>query len=345
MVVTKQTYTAAAPWTQAQAAAIFRSAFIDAGLMTEWHDSFDTNISNVTRVLKVEHNGAKVYGKSFYALNFSYGYIRVHIASGWKEAGTAPINIPTGTQYIDYRWLPADYSSFRGSQVIDGSVNSNLYLDRFTSADDAKQSWFVARCGSTISKPFSFLRGDTTLQPWLNLDKGIISGFLRANPQTSGRAGFVGFSTEEGVRRCLVIGTALNGQQAEFAFHNINCCMQSYVGAGLTSTDNLYSSNLPDVAYSTGRMSSFLLPVGKNAANPAFASDYIPICSDLGWSPWTPTALANDFGIYMHYAANTIGYGNRFVVQSGINEWEVIGFSNNQYVTFGASATFLARVV
>ena len=40
MAVTKQTYTAAATWTAAQLATLFENAFINAGLMTAWYDSF-----------------------------------------------------------------------------------------------------------------------------------------------------------------------------------------------------------------------------------------------------------------------------------------------------------------
>ena len=53
MAVTKQVYTAAATWTASGLADIFQSAFIDAGLMTAWHDSFLNTVEN--RVLAVDH--------------------------------------------------------------------------------------------------------------------------------------------------------------------------------------------------------------------------------------------------------------------------------------------------
>ena len=42
MAVSKQAYTVSAPWLNFQLADQFRQAFIDAGLMTDWHDSFTT---------------------------------------------------------------------------------------------------------------------------------------------------------------------------------------------------------------------------------------------------------------------------------------------------------------
>jgi hypothetical protein len=162
----------------------------------------------------------------------------------------------------------------------------------------------------------------------------------------SSQGGCISFNTEENLQRCLLTGTALNGQQTHFAFHNMAHTSRSYVGLGSSPTDT-YFNNFPSSAYGNSSFgnSCSILPVGKNAANPAFTTDYIPICTDLEWCPWTPTRLASDFGVYMHYADNTTGYGNRFIVSSGINEWEVIGVANNAYVNTGASATFLARVI
>lgn len=344
MPVTKQTYSAAANWTSENAANILRSAFIDAGIMTDWYDSFSIG-ANIVRVLKVEYNGAKVYGASFYAFAFVDGYLNVHLASDWKASGTAPINIPIGTQYIDYRWLPANYSINYGSVVSTDSQTSVLYLDRYTSASDSKQSWFVFRSGLSVSRPFTILRGDTALHSWLNLDKGIISGYQRIFPSVVSRAGYIAFAVEENLRRCLLTGTAVSGQQTHVGFHNMRAITRSYAGLGSEASDGSWSNNFPVGGYQNSSASCSILPVGRNAANPAYTTDYIPICSDLEWSPFTPTRLANDFGVYMHYADNAIDYGDRFVVQSGINEWEVVAIANNNYVNVGASAAFLARVV
>jgi hypothetical protein len=47
----------------------------------------------------------------------------------------------------------------------------------------------------------------------------------------------------------------------------------------------------------------------------------------------------------MHYADNNITLLDTFVVSSGVEEWETVGYANNAFVNDGASPLFLARVV
>ena len=354
MAVTKQTYTALANWTASNAADLFKDAFIDAGYMTDWHDSF-TQGTYQFRVLEIEHDATKTYGSSFYYFAFSTSEFGVSLASGWDAAGS----IPTGTQFIDYHSLPSAIASSgtglnaRATSLSAGnngstfslSATSDLFLDRYTSSDDTKQSWFILRNGTNIARPFAILHKNTTLQPWLDLDKGVISGFLTADAVVPFRAGVLSFRQQENIRRCLVFGQALRGNiqlAGNAIFHNINYNSHAYQGLGIVSN----SANLNYGSFiSLQGHGGITLPVGKNSANPAFLTDYIPICTDLPWSIWTPTRLADDFAVYMHYASNTIAYGNKFIVQAGINEWETLSFANNAVINDGASATFLARVV
>ena len=357
MVVTKQTYTAPANWTTAEAADVLKDAFIDAGYMTDWHDSFTISGSNIVRVLRIQYDSTKTYGTSFYIFYFSGANVRVTLASGWD----ASTKVPTGTQYLDYYVLPSSYGTTTATTtpVFAGSATSDLFLDRYTSGDDAKQTWLVFRQGTNTSLPFSILHKDTVLQPWLDLDKGIISGWLRAATNVSFHTGVVNFRLDTMLRRALLLGSVLRGSALSLAYNQLGYSCQSYFGCGSVSNDaraNIGDSTALGVSGSTGigpRLYAFdgnfasatALPVGKNSANPAFLTDYIPICTDLPWSPWTPTRLADDFAVYMHYASNTIAYGNKFIVQAGINEWETLSFANNAVINDGASATFLARVV
>ena len=335
MAVTKATYTATATWTAAQLADLFEDAFIDAGLMTAWHDSFTAG-SNAVRVLKIEHDNTKTYGNTFYYLAFTTGFVGVSIASGWDTA----TDLPTGTQYIDYFNNPNSTSSTWGDVIsFTPSASSNISLDRYTSATDIKQSWFVLRQGLNRSTPFTVLHEDTSLHAWLDLSKGMISGYHNIVSSVSNRRGNIDFRMQNNLRRCLLIGSALRGETSSNGrYHGINYSMNSYFGVGSVSAET--SNNV-----GTSGFSGFALPVAKNSANPAFTTDYIPICTDLAWSIWTPTKLADDFGVYMHYADNTLAYGDRFIVTSGTNEWEVLNFANNSVVTDGASSAFLARVV
>jgi hypothetical protein len=350
MAVTKQTYTAAATWTAAQLADLFRDAFIDAGLMTAWFDAFSIG-SLEFRVAKIEHDAAKTYGSSFYCFIFrvSLDDIGVALSSGWD----ASTDLPTGTEFVDYHLPPSGMTNnvrfgAYATKVSDfvPSNSTDISLDRYTSTIDTKQSWFVLRQGLSRSAPFAILHKDTTLHPWLDLDKGMISGYSTIAARAASRMGLIDFRLQMNLRRCLLIGAALRGQGAvgfgdSGRFHTINYPTHCYMGVGSASaapTSNLGSPVSSGAA-------AVALPVAKNSANPAFLTDYVPICTNLPWSPFTPTRLADDFGIYMHYADNTTAYGDKFIVQAGINEWETLQFANNAVVVDGASATFLARVV
>jgi hypothetical protein len=346
MAVTKQEYPMAAGFTSTDVANALRSALIDAGLMTEWFDSFTVGGDRICRVLQIVHDPTKTYGTCFYYFIIENGGIAVALATnGWDATAPAPINVPTGTQYLDWHTLPASCSigasQFSCTTLFNYSTTSNLVLDRFTSGSDAKQSWFVFRQTSTVtrSRPFTFLHKDMALHSWLDLSKGCISGLTRLTAYTPGRAGVVNFQIDENLRRCLSIGQGLRGETNGLRYHGQQYNAYSYFGAG----SEVNGTNFP--GWAGGSCASTPLPVGKNSANPAYASDYVPVCSNIPWNLWTPTRLADDFGVYMRYNANDIALGDRFVVQAAVNEWQVLDFANNAVLNDGASASFLARII
>jgi hypothetical protein len=183
------------------------------------------------------------------------------------------------------------------------------------------------------------LHQNTVLQPWLDLSKGIVSGYTTIEAVVQSRMGIISFQLQENLRRCLLTGSALRGETSS-RFHSISFSVQAYVGAGSASA--FASSNLQFTG--TGGAAAFPLPVGKTSANGAFTTDYIPIVSDLAWSPFTPTRLAADFGVYCHYADNTTAYGDKFTAQNGLSKWATLQFANNAVVVDGASPHFLASV-
>jgi hypothetical protein len=353
MAVTWATYSLTTTgWTQSDLAGLFQAAFNDAGLLPggSWHDSFTVG-SNVIRVLRVVHDATKTYGSSFYYFSFiSSDRPGVSIASGWNTS----TKVPTGTQFIDYHTLPANISGnnlSRGATAICDfapSSTSAIFLDRITSGADAKQSWFVLRQGTNRSSPFSILRGDTSLHPWVDLDKGIISGYMTVETYCPNRMGLISFQLHENIRRCLHIGQALRGDtEAVFGsqrFHSIGFSTQSYCGVG--SSINSTTLNLcAPVAVTSTPGAAFPLPVGKTVANSAYTVDYSAICTDLPWSPFTPARLALDLGLYMQYPDNVTVYGDEFEAQASTNVWKVMKFTNNFVVIDGASPVFLARTV
>lgn len=355
MAVTKQTYTMNAGFTGVDVATALRQAFIDAGLMTEWYDTFSHTSNRNFRVLRIQHDATKTYGTNFYSFVIDNGAIGVSMATnGWKISGTAPLNVPTGTQYLDWHALPVDTTTSLArtqTPITTWSTTSNFFLDRYTSGDDSKQSWFVFRQPSTLgrSRPFTILHKNTVLHSWLDLSKGCISGFYDIRAAVVNRSGHISFQIGENLRRCLSIGTALRGVTTTLGdgtYHQAQINAYSYYGQGSASNDfgGNQTSNYGGQGF--GNVGSGTpLPVGRNYNNPEYTTDYVPICTNVPWNFWTPTRLANDFGVYMHYAANDIALGDRFVVQSAVNEWEVLNFANNANVTDGASPSFLARII
>jgi hypothetical protein len=348
MAVTKQTYTLSAGWTASQLTGIYRSAFIDAGLMTEWYDSFNNSSNYPVRVLEVDYDPTKTYGKTYYVFYFEgTSWAGVSVCSGWDAIN----HVPTGTQGLDYHVLPdtvytINASYFNSRIELGMNTGGDLSLVRYTSGADVKQSWFMLyQSGTSRSRPFTILHPNTSLYSWLDLDKGIVSGFIDLYTFTSGRNGFVSLRMPENIRRSLLTGYSLRGSvnngNGQGIFHEVNFFSHCY--AGLGNMDDSGGANYSNVG--AGNNSCTFLPVGRLNANPAFTSDYVPICSGLPWSAFTSTPLAADFGIYMHYADNNITLLDTFVVSSGVEEWETVGYANNAFVNDGASPLFLARVV
>jgi hypothetical protein len=348
MAVTKEDYTVGTGWTAAQLAdTLFKAAFIDAGLMTDWFDSFELS-GRQWRVMETTFDATETYGKTYYYFVFTTALAGVSIASGWDTA----TRVPTGTEFVDYHRLPSQFSSASANSDVSAytisspfNINNStqIRLYRYTSDDDARQSWFVLQQGASTSRPFNFVSGTSTLFPWLDLDKGIISGVSNIRADVSSFLGRISFLQQENIRRALIYGTALTGNtntSGNNIFHRAE--IPSHTFAGIGANFNANSNNLSSLINATGMIA---LPVARASANPAYASDYIPICTGVPWSPFTPDPLAADFGIYMHYGANNMVFEDRFVVDPGIEEWEVLTVANNTFVNEGASSCFLARVV
>jgi hypothetical protein len=348
MAVTKQTYTLSAGWTASQLTGIYRSAFIDAGLMTEWYDSFNNSSAYSVRVLEVDYDPTKTYGKTYYVFYFEgTGWAGVSVCSGWDATN----HVPTGTQSLDYHVPPNSVytvsQNFFSSRIELGTNSGlDLSLVRYTSGADVNQSWFMLyHSGTSRSRPFTILHPNTSLYSWLDLDKGIVSGFIDLYTYASSRNGFLSFRMPENIRRSLLTGYSLRGSvnsgNGNGIFHNLNFYTHSYGALGYQ--DDSGGANYSNIG--SGNLACTLLPIGFSSTNPAFTSDYVPICSGVPWSAFASTPLAADFGIYMHYANNNITLLDTFVVSSGVEEWETVSYENNGSVINGASPTFLARVV
>ena len=349
MTVTKETYTATATWTAAQLAQLFEDAFIDAGLMVSWYDSFLSG-SVENRILAVEYDGTKTYGTTYYWFMFTTDGAYLHVAAGWN----ASTHVPTGTQYLDYfaTTTNATTNHWRLPVSLLASTNT-VELVRYTSGVDANQSWFVVKSGTTRTS-FTIVNNAQSLQPWLDISKGLFVGFFRCLPRIDSsynRTGAVGFTRGPGNRRDLMLGSALNGSTTASNYStdcaNIFACIYGAVG----NASNNWNVNA--LTFSSGgsggatdrNNGAILLPVNFSDTNPAFTSNSNPVFHSMPCQPYTVDPLPSDFGLTFHFATNAFNPGDTLVVSSGVEEWEVLDFAANTSIITGASPLFLARTV
>jgi hypothetical protein len=348
MAVTKQTYTATATWTPAQVADLFRQAFIDAELMTDWHDSFLSGaIEN--RILRVQYDGAKAYGTTFYWFMFDTSSIRIHVATGWNTS----TDQPTGTAFLDF-FATTTNSVTNHWQMVGASTTQTVRIHRYTSGIDLTQSWFTVDTGAG-RKSFTIAPGSTTFQPWINLDRGFYNGFCHVVCLTgSFRAfGVVQFARGPSLRRDIIVGPAFNGNTTSASFRGdiVGSPMMAYGAVGHLSNDpntnfGFGFSNTPVAGSASERcVGTILLPVGFNSSNPAYPANSSPVFHSMPYSPYIANPLPADMGLTFHYATNVITIGDTFIVSPGTEEWEVLEASPNASAVTGATPVFLARTV
>jgi hypothetical protein len=332
MAVTKQTYTATATLTGATFFTQLRSAFIDAGLMTEWYDNFTNTLEN--RVMEIT-NAAGTYGKTYYwfMVNAS-GSLFYHVATAWNTGS----DIPSGTQYLDY-FATTTNAVTNHRQLATFSFASDVKITRYTSGD---VNFFVISQGATYSC-FTIVKGSGSFQPWVDFSKGFLNLFYEVNTTVVSRSGQVGFQRYCSLRRELGRGIALNGSTAANEYTgngNGYTYGAEYAYRGLGNGSNLWSNNV-DPIWSRG--GGIVLPIGFNGTNGAYSTNSSPVFHSLPYSQWITTTMGSDFGVTMLYTANTLGIYDTITVSAGTEVWEVMAFTNNATITTGATPVMLAR--
>lgn len=347
MAVTKQAYTANNIWTAAQLASVFRSAFIDAGLMTEWYDSFVNN-SIENRILEVVYDASKTYGKTYYWFMFTTSGVFYHYATGWNTTTKQP----TGTLYLDYTNNSFTDTSRMVTLRSGLSTSSPVQILRYTSQDKPSHSWFMVGQSNSFS-PFLIAPASHSPASWIDLDKTFFNHLLFPSLSLQNvYAANLTMVSRGFTRRSALLGSAFNGTTTGQEFWTTTAPVASYTAFGRGS--NLASNNMGggggtgfETSATTIRASmSIALPYANSAANPAYTSNYNPVCLGMPYSMWIPSsAMPTDFGIVGHYANNTMVQLDTFVVTSGVEEWEILAVANNTTVTVGASIALVARVI
>lgn len=331
MACTKETYTAAATWTPAQLAQLFEDAFIDAGLMTAWYDSFfDNAIEN--RILEITYDGTKTFGKTYYWFMFSENGVYLSVTAGWNAAN----NDPAGTQYLDYFSADTDTTNSHW-RMFSLTTSVTVELIRYTSGADSNHSWFMLKTSNTDSTVFTIAKGALTIQPWLDLDKGFFNSFLLVdtislNSYVTG----VRFKRGPSQRREIAIGTYLIGNLSYTYVNSVaNASLLTYAVVG---RQNYTTANYSE-AYG-----AIYLPTAAAAANPAYSADSNPVFHSLTFHPYIVDSLPSDFGVSFHFASNAFDTEDRLIVSAGVEEWELLDEYPGNAST-SATSMFLARMV
>lgn len=346
MAVTKETYTVSPTWTASGLASAFRDAFIDAGLMTEWYDSFlSGTIEN--RILEVKYDESKTFGKTYYWFQFTTTGVFFAIASGWNT-GT---KVPTGTQYLDF-YATTTNATTNHFQFVTLVSTTGVNLVRYTSAIDADVSWFLIRSGTTAFN-FAIAPATTTLQPWINLNRVIFNGLLTARSYASGNAGSLTFRSYYALRRSYNVSGAFRGLTSVADYTTASTAavpnvVQRYFmyGYGNASSTNWNGSTWGGGPTVNSVQMGIVLPYGMTLSVPEYAANEFPVCAGISSSAYIADNLPSDFGIAAHYADRTMAAQDTFIVTASSEEWEIVEVTNTAgTASLAASPMFLARVV
>jgi hypothetical protein len=339
MAVTKQVYTLSPTWTASQMASAFRSAFIDAGLMTEWYSSF-TNGANENRILEITYDGTKTYGKTYYWFIFRTDGAVVALATRWN----ATTNQPTGTQYLDYLSGATNTSSFHAQlhPNFGPSTTTVATLTRYSSDATPGHVWFSFKQNFSFGT-FHIVGAGSSRQSWVDLDKVVFNGILASNLMVSGLSASIGWSHIFRLRRDILGGhlrgitdQSYYGAQTTF-YRNTPWRYAAWGNASnsLSNGNNSYVSTSPAI----------ILPNAFSNTNTGYSSNVNPVYHSLSYCQFLVSTLPTDIGIAFHYVNNTMQHGDKLIVTSGSEEWEIIDRVGNATANDGASPLMLARTI
>lgn len=348
MPVTKQTYVANAPWNVVELADIFRDAFIDAGLMTDWYDSF-LNGNCQTRVLRIIYDGAKAFGTTFYWFMFTGETVLVSITTGWDNVAHKPTGVATPA-YLDYISLDTSTAvNHMRLKLLNSSVSTTI--TRYTSQADPNFTYFIARCGG-INFNFFFDRAKPV--PWINLDKTCYTSMFWTQAYLSGSSGGWRFQRFPMIlKRHHIAAQAGGGRYYDQPYFmgyssganepwNYTPAYEAmgthwYWFAGNNKTD--YSP--PNNSYPAPGV---VLPVYFPDVNPLFTPQTNPVFSNLLISLYSPTVLPSDFGMAGHLTSNAMAIFDRYIVTPNTEEYDIIDVANSSTLQRNVSVLFLARI-
>lgn len=309
MAVTKQVYTLDANWTAASHASTYRSAFIDAGLMTEWFDSFlSGTIEN--RILRVVHDANKTYGTTFYWFMFTTTGVSTHVALSWN----ATTHVPSGTQYLDYFSTTTNATTNHYSLVSALATTTSATLTRYTSGINTSCTWFVF-IQAGVRYRFLIPYGAYTATSFVNLNVNAFNGMTSLNANTTSYGAELYFFQLGGITRRVLLGSAMLRGNTSTSSYIQAWRTNSYGSIGNVSN----SSPLNSINISTPNT---YLPAAFLNTNTSLTADYSPVYTSIAISPYLPVMPA-DFALAPYFASGAIATGDTLVVSPGLEEYDV----------------------
>lgn len=330
MAVTKLARVAVAPWAITDVCNALKTSFIDAGLMTDWYDSFSAG-GYEHRVLEMTYNAAKTYGKTYYWFTFNGVGIWVRTSTGWNATSHIPSGAGgvAGTASVD--WFNTNTSALDGaSQITTLSTSISFSVTSYTSGGRA---FFVVRTG-TIYNTFTIDPAGTTFRTFFDLNLGYHSGIYTIG--CNGRRIMIYAINRN--RRELLLGSSLNigndgqGQSVTVSMFSIPVNFGNYGG--------FYGSA------AIFPVDGFVLPGWTTAANPSAGSNFNPVFTGIRLTSAHASDLPSDFGISSVKNSDVLAIQDNATVTAGSEEYEIIQFSNqgtNNGIT--SNPVFLARTI
>jgi hypothetical protein len=337
MPVTKQTYVASASpsaWTATQLATIFRSAFIDAGLMTDWFDSF-SNSGIEHRIVQVVNVSGQTYGTVYYWFMFTTTGVFHSFALQWDAVN----HVPTGTAGQHF-WQSSVNITTYSLQLITLTNTTDVSLIRYTSQVNSNCSWFLIRNGtSNFNFIVPFGTYNTPASGFLDQTKFAFNGFhsaVASNGGVGSSNAIIRFQSGITLKRTQYGGFLGTFSGTSAAFKEVVFTSSTGVLGGNASSGQQYLNANGGGAFSGTNW----LPSALASVNTGLASDYIPLSTNIEVSNYLP-ALPADFAVAGHYASSSMAVQDTFVINPGVSEWEIITLLTSTT----AKVMFLARII
>lgn len=314
MAVTKQTYNLNGTWTASQLADLVKQAFIDAGYMADWFDSF-TSGTVENRIWRVVNNVSATYGTVYYWFMFTTSGIFISTTLTWN----ATTHVPTGTQYRDY-FATTTNSTGNHRTLLTATSTVNTTITRYTSQDNTSATWFVFR-NSTNTGVYLFTQGAFTANTSINQNiwayTNIITPSATTNPQTS----FCYLYNIAPQTRRTWLGAGLKGQGA-VGFFNDTWGLVRFAAFGNYSVsgygDNQREASTPSV----------WLPVAQtNSDGYGATTAVIPVYTGYPIHYSLPLA-PSDFAVAPCYESTLPALGDTYVITAGTEEYEILASAN-----------------